>query len=55
LTKILELIVKYLGMSISSVNEDPGGDCPTRRFEVGKFFSVGMEEKVHPKEVWGWR
>jgi hypothetical protein len=43
-----------IGISISSVNQDPRGDCPVWRFEVGKFFSVGMEEKIPPKEVWGW-
>jgi hypothetical protein len=43
-------------MSISSVNGDPRGDCPVWRSEVGEFFPVGMgmEEKVPPKEVWGW-
>jgi hypothetical protein len=43
-------------MSISYVNEDPRGDCPVFRSEVGEFFSVGMgmKEKIPPKEVWGW-
>jgi hypothetical protein len=41
-------------MLISSINEDPRRDCPVWRFEVGKFFPVGMEEKVPPKEVWRW-
>ncbi|MCI05179.1 hypothetical protein A2U01_0026229 [Trifolium medium] len=43
-------------MSILSVNGDSRGDCPVWRSEDGEFFSVGMgiEEKVPPKEVWGW-
>jgi hypothetical protein len=43
-------------MSISSVNRDSRGDCSVWRFEVGEFFSFGMEmeEKIPPKEVWGW-
>jgi hypothetical protein len=43
-------------MSISSVKEDPRGDCPVWRSEVDEFFPVGMkiEEKILPKEVWGW-
>jgi hypothetical protein len=41
-------------MSISSVNGDPRGDCPVWGSEVGEFFLVGMEEKIIPKEVWGW-
>jgi hypothetical protein len=43
-------------MSISSVIGNFRGDCPVWRFEVGEFFPVrmGMEEKVLPKEVWGW-
>jgi hypothetical protein len=43
-------------MSISPANGDAREDCPVWRSEVGEFFSVGMrmEEKVPPKEVWGW-
>jgi hypothetical protein len=41
-------------MSILCVNEDPCGDYPVWRFEVGEFFPVGMEEITPPKEVWGW-
>jgi hypothetical protein len=42
-----------LGMSISSVNGDPRGDCSVLRSEVGEFFSVGigMQKKIPPKEV----
>jgi hypothetical protein len=42
-----------IGMSTSSVNKDPCGDCPVWRSEVGEFFSMGMEEKTPPKEVRG--
>jgi hypothetical protein len=42
-----------LGMSISSVNEDPRGDYLVWRSEDGEFFPVRMEDKVPPKEVWG--
>jgi hypothetical protein len=38
-------------MSISSVNGDPRGDCPVLRSDVSEIFSVGIEEKVPPKEV----
>ncbi|MCI95769.1 hypothetical protein A2U01_0117068, partial [Trifolium medium] len=43
-------------MSISSVNGDPRGDCPVWGPENGEFFPVGMgmEDKVPPREVWGW-
>ncbi|MCI32684.1 hypothetical protein A2U01_0053898, partial [Trifolium medium] len=33
-------------MSISTVNEDPRGNCPVWESEDGEFFSVGMKEKV---------
>ncbi|MCI17269.1 hypothetical protein A2U01_0038416 [Trifolium medium] len=41
---------------ISSVNGDPCGDCPVWGPEDGEFSPVGMkmEEKVSPREVWGW-
>jgi hypothetical protein len=41
-------------MSISSVIGNFRGDCPVWRFEVGKFFPVGlrMEEKV-PRKRFG--
>jgi hypothetical protein len=43
-------------MLISSVNRDLRRDCSVWRFEVGEFFSLGMEmeEKIPSKEVWGW-
>jgi hypothetical protein len=41
-------------MSISSVNGDLRENCTIWRFDDGEFFPVGMEEKVSPKEVWGW-
>jgi hypothetical protein len=41
-------------MSILSVNGDPHGNCPIWRFEDEKFFLMGIEEKITPKEVWGW-
>ncbi|WJX64693.1 hypothetical protein P8452_49441 [Trifolium repens] len=45
----------WIGKSNSSVNEGPCGDCTVGEPEDGEFFSKGMEEKVPPKEVWGWR
>jgi hypothetical protein len=36
-------------MPISSVNEDPHRDCSVWRSEDGKFFLVGIEEKISLK------
>jgi Fe-S cluster biosynthesis and repair protein YggX/energy-coupling factor transporter ATP-binding protein EcfA2 len=45
----------WIGKSNSSVNGGPCKDCSVWEPEDGEFFSVGMEEKVLPKEVSGWR
>jgi hypothetical protein len=41
-------------MLISSVNEDPRGDCPVWRSEVEEFFPVGMGMEVKvPRKRFG--